>query len=206
MRNFFIKFNCCIVIVLAAASLPLLVSGTAAAQTIRGSTPDLDRRREAEKTLRDNERLRRGMDADIEARARTKEERQAVVNEAFMRLQVLHNEMMTIVLSSDAPDSRVVTAAVAETKKRAIELRANLVLPKLPKDEKEKKTDDVADDGKVKESLALLCSLIKSFVTNLNNSPTDNKAGEQARRELDSLVTLSDKITRNLVEAGKRVN
>ena len=189
MKNFFSRSNCCIVIVLAF--LPILVSGTAAAQ----ARPNLDQRLEAEKMLRDNERLRRGMEADSEVRAKTKEERQAVASEAFMRLQVLHNDMMTMVLSSDAPDSQRVTAAVAETKKRAIELRANLVLPKLPKDEKEKKSEAAAGSEDLKKSLDHLCALIKSFVTNLNNSPTNDKAGEQARRDLDSMVTFSDKIT-----------
>ena len=192
------KLNC----VLAAVFLSIIVSGTAAAQ----GRPDLDRRLEAEKSLRDNERLRRGMEADTEARAKTKEEREAVVKEAFMRLQILHNEMMTMVVSTDVPDSKRVNAAVEETKKRAIELRANLVLPKLPKDEKEKKLEDTATGNDLKPSLDRLCATIKSFVTNLNNSGTNNKAGEQARRELDSMVILSDKIVQAVGAAGKRVN
>jgi len=205
MENSFIKSSCRIVIVLAAASLPLL-AGTAAAQTTRASTPELDRRLSNEKNLRDNERLRRGMEADSEARAKSKEERQAIVSEAFMRLQVLHNETMTIVLSSEAPDLKRVSAAVEETKKRAVELRANLVLPKPPKDEKKEKSEEVTAGKDLKQSLTDMCTLIRTFVTNLNSSPTDDKAADQARRELDSLVTLSDKITRDLAEAGKRVN
>ena len=146
------------------------------------------------------------MEADTEAQAKTKEEREAVVKEAFMRVQILHNEMMAMVVSTDVPDSKRVNAAVEETKKRAIELRANLVLPKLPKDEKEKKLEDTATGNDLKPSLDRLCATIKSFVTNLNNSGTNNKAGEQARRELDSMVTLSDKIVQAVGVAGKRVN
>ena len=202
MKN---KTNCCLAIVLAAASLPLF-AGTAAAQTTRASTPELDRRLANEKNLRDNERLRRGMEADSEVRAKNKEERQKIVNEAFMRLQVLHNDTMAIVLSSEAPDLKRVGAAVEETKKRAVELRANLVLPKPPKDEKKEKSEDVTAGKDLKQSLTDMCALIRSFVTNLNTSPTDDKAADQARRELDSLVTLSDKITRDLAEAGKRTN
>ena len=199
MKNSFIKSNC-LVIVLAAACLPLFASN-ATAQDRR-----LDQRIANEKNLRDNERLRRGMDADSEVRAKSKEERQKIVNEAFMRLQVLHNDTMTIVLAPEAPDLKRVSAAVDETKKRAIELRANLVLPKPPKDEKQEKTEEVTAGKDLKQSLTDMCTLIRSFVTNLNNSPTDDKAADQARRELDSLVTLSDKITRDLAEAGKRVN
>ena len=204
MKNSFIGYSSCMIFVLVAASLPVLLAGRAAAQGIRPSTRELDRRLENEKHIRDNERLRRGMDADNEARARTKEERQAVVNEAFTRLQVLHNEIMTMVLSSDAPDSRRVTDAVAETTKRAIELRANLVLPKPGKGEKKEKSEDAVGGDNLKESLALVCAHIKSFVINLNNSPTDNKASEQARRELDSLISLSDKITADVIKAVPR--
>ena len=200
MKNSFLKTNCYLVIILAAASLPLL-AGTAAAQDRR-----LDQRLSNEKSLRDNERLRRGMEADSEVRAKSKEERQKIVSEAFMRLQILHNETMEVVLSSAAPDLKRVSAAVEETKQRTIELRANLVLPKPPKDEKQEKTEEVTAGKDLKQSLTDMCTLIRSFVTNLNNSPTDNKAADQARRELDSLVTLSDKITRDLAEAGKRVN
>jgi len=200
MKNSFTKSNCCLVVALAAASLPILAS-TAAAQDRR-----LEQRMANEKNLRDNERLRRGMDADSEVRAKSKEERQKIVNEAFMRLQVLHNETMTIVLAPEAPDLKRVSAAVDETKQRAIELRANLVLPKPPKDEKQEKVEEVAAGKDLKQSLTDMCALIRSFVTNLNNSPNDNKAADQARRELDSLVTLSDKITKDLAEAGKRVN
>ena len=199
MKNSFIKSNC-LVIALAAASLPFFAS-TAIAQDRR-----LEQRIANEKNLRDNERLRRGMDADSEVRAKNKEERQKIVNEAFMRLQVLHNDTMTIVLAPEAPDLKRVSAAVDETKKRAIELRANLVLPKPPKDEKQEKAEEVTAGKDLKQSLTDMCALIRSFVTNLNNSPTDDKAADQARRELDSLVTLSDKITRDLAEAGKRVN
>jgi hypothetical protein len=198
MKKCFISYNRCMIFVFVAASLTILASREVTGQGIRPSTPDLNRRLENEKLLRDNERLRRGMEADSEALGRTKEERQAVANEAFMRLQVLHNEMMTMVLSSDAPDSKRVTDAVAETMKRAIELRANLVLPKPGKEDKKQKNEDALANDALKDSLALLCAHIKSFVINLNNSPTNDKAGHQARQELEKLITLSDKITATL--------
>ena len=186
----------------AAAALLFLLPVAASAQGSRPSTRELDRRLENEKHLRDNERLRRGMDADSEARARTKEERQALANEAFMRLQVLHNDIMTMILSPDAPVPERVAEAVAETKKRAVQLRANLVLPEPGKGEKKEKGAEAEVGEELKESLTHLCALIKSFVINLNNSPTDNKAGEQARRDLDRLIGLSDKIAAGVAKSG----
>jgi hypothetical protein len=202
MRNRFVRW----ILVFSTVSLPILVSSTTAAQGIRPSTPELNRRLENEKHIRDNERLRRGMEADDEARARTKEERQAVVNEAFMRLQVLHNEIMTMALSSDKPNLQRVADTVAEATKRAIELRANLVLPKPGKNEKKEKSQDATGSEDLKESLTLLCAHIKSFVINLNNSPTNTKAAEQARDELERLISLSDKITADIGKGGKRGN
>jgi hypothetical protein len=189
---------------LAAVALLTLLSVAAQAQGVRNTTPQMDQRRENERLIRNNERLRRGMEADSEARARTKEERQAIANEAFMRLQVLHNEMMSMALATEAPDPARVAEAVAETKQRAQQLRANLVLPEPGKGGK--KEESVAAKEEVRESLTLLCAHIKSFVINLNNSPTNNKAGEQARRDLDTLILLSDKFPAAAPKPGTTAN
>lgn len=176
------------------ASLVFLSFVTAAGQGTRPSTPNLNQRIEAEKLLRDNERFRRGMEADIEARAKTKEERRVVANEAFVRIKALHNEIVSVTLESEKTDPKRVSELVTETKKRAIQLRANLDLPSPGKDEKSEKSEEAVVDSAVNDSLSKLCDLIRSFVTNLNESPTNNKAGERARRDLDGMVGLSEKI------------
>ena len=194
-------------VALAAAACLLLLSGAARAQGMRGTTPPLEQRRENERLIRNNERLRRGMEVDSETRARTKEERQAIVNEAFMRLQVLHNDIMAMTMAADAPDPARVAEAVAETKRRAQQLRANLALPEPGKDEKKKQEGaEAAEQKELKESLNFLCALIKSFVINLNNSPANDQAAEQARRDLDSLIIVSDKISASAPKAAAPAN
>lgn len=178
----------------AIACLILVTFVTAAGQGgARPSTPSLDRRLEAEKSLRDNERLRRGMEADAEVRAKTKEERRTVANEAFVKLKALHNEILSLTMATEKADPNRVTELVTEARRRAIELRANLELPMASKDKL--KAEEKASTGiELNDSLTMLCAHIRSFVINLNESPTNNKAGEQARRELDALVELSEKI------------
>jgi hypothetical protein len=179
---------------LAVASLVFLSFMTVYGQGMRPSTPDpnLNRRLENEKLLRDNERLRRGMEADAEARAKSKDERRTLANEAFVRIKALHNEIMSFTLANEKTDPKRVAELVTETRKRAIQLRANLDLPS-PK-EKSEKNEMTNVEAPLNDSLSKLCELIRSFVTNLNDSPTNNKSAEQARRELDALVELSEKI------------
>jgi hypothetical protein len=176
----------------AVASLMFLSFMTVYGQGMRPSTPDLNRRIENEKLLRDNERLRRGMEADNEARAKSKDERRAVANEAFVRIKALHNEILSLTLANEKTDPKQVAELVTETRKRAIQLRANLDLPSPSKEKSEK--NEKTNVEPLNDSLSKLCELIRSFVTNLNDSPTNNKSAEQARRELDALVELSEKI------------
>jgi hypothetical protein len=177
----------------AVASLVFLSFMTVYGQGMRPSTPDLNRRLENEKLLRDNERLRRGMEADAEARAKSKDERRTVANEAFVRIKALHNEILSLTLANEKTDPKRVAELATETRKRAIQLRANLDLPSPGKEKSERK-EKTDVESPLNDSLSKLCELIRSFVTSLNESPTNNKSAEQARRELDALVELSEKI------------
>jgi hypothetical protein len=213
MRNFYAR-RVGRVALFAPPILLLLASAVARGQGMRPSTPDLNRRLENEKSLRDTERLRRGMEADSEARGRTKEARQALANEAFLRLHQLHNEMLEMALSGAAPDPQRVAEAAAETKKRAVQLRANLVLPDPEKDDKpdpekdgkREKSPESAAAPPLTDSLSKLCAHIQSFVINLNNSPTNKKAGAQARRELDSIIEVGDALAAGAKSVDKRSN
>jgi hypothetical protein len=178
-------------VLLSAILLVLFSFMIVVGQGGRPSTPNLNQRLESEKLLRDNERLRRGMEADNEARAKSKEERRAVANEAFVRIKALHNEILPLTLPNEKINPKRVAELVTETRKRAIQLRANLDLP-ITKEKSDKKEDKEVEP--VNESLSRLCDFIRSFVTNLNQSPTDNKAAEQARKDLDAMVELSEKI------------
>lgn len=175
------------------SGLIFLLSISSPAQGIRPSTPDLDQRRETGKQIEDNNRILQGMKKDEEVRL-TKEERQALVNEAFKRLQILHNEMLSMLKAGSSLNLQRVWESASETQKRAAQLYKNLALPDADKDKKQNKEDKPVVDASLNESLSQLCGLITSFVVNVNKSPNDRKAGGQARLDLASIVELSSKI------------
>ena len=163
----------------------------AIAQVSRPSDPRMD---DINK-LKDFNRVLDGEEKD-KAAARTKEQRMAVVNEAFKRLQILHNEMMASIGSKDVAAKASATAE--EIKQRATELNANLSLPLLEnsKDKSAKATpaDGARPQPTVDDYYTALCQLIRDFVKHVNLSPTDPKSGVEARRDLVALIKRSDEL------------
>lgn len=140
----------------------------------------------------ENRRIEDGMEKD-KAAARSKEERMAAVNEAFKRLQLLHNEFMTMMSATELVESSKIATAAEEIRLRAVQLDANLALPAIPKNKSEKEAP-AAPDLPLKEQMSAVCSQIRDFVKNVNLSPTDPKAGIQARHDLAAIVQRSDKV------------
>lgn len=139
----------------------------------------------------DNRRIQDGMEKD-KAAARSKEERMAVVNEAFKRLQLLHNEMMAMMSSDEGVENARIAGVIDEVRMRASQLNANLALPELPKSKSEKSAP--AGDPPIMELMAAVCADIRAFVKDVNLSPADPKAGLQARRDLLGVMDKSDRI------------
>lgn len=143
--------------------------------------------------LQENNRIIDGQQKD-KAKARNKEERLAIVNEAFKRLQMLHNEMMAMMSSTGPADAKKITAVAEEVKLRAIELNANLALPELPKEKEKAKAETDPASQTISEQMFAICAEIRDFVKNVNLSPTDPNAGLQSRRDLIVIVEKSDKL------------
>ena len=168
----------------------------AAAASAQLPRPPADSRMEDMRRLQDNNHLMAEQQKDGAA-MRTKEERMAVVHEAFKRLQLLHNEMMTMLSVDSKVETKKIVDIANEVKLRATELNANLALPELPK---EKKKDKAAAEPQpistatVSEHMTQICAQIREFVRNINTSPTDPKAGIQARRDLIVLIDKSDQL------------
>ena len=153
--------------------------------------------------LQENNRIIDGQQKD-KAKARNKDERLAIVNEAFKRLQMLHNEMMAMMSSSGPADAKKITALAEEVKLRAIELNANLALPELPKEKEKAKADTDPANQAISEHMFSICKEIRDFVKNVNLSPTDPKSGLQARRDLITIVEKSDKLIASLGAAAAK--
>lgn len=207
------NFVGCVRLLVSAACVVVFacaVRQTAAAQGRPTADPALNRRMENERNIRDQQRVQRGMEIDSESRNLSKEERQKRAAEDFMRLQVLHNEIMGL---RDAPviDRKLVAEKATDARARAARLRVDLVLPEAAKDGKWKKAESAADaappdDAQLSASLARLCELIRYFVAHLSASPTDKKASARARLELDLIVELGDEIAARLGPPSKPTN
>jgi hypothetical protein len=165
--------------------------------------PPSDPRMDDVRKLQDFNRVTDAQNKD-KANQIKKEERTAIVNEAFKRLQILHNEMVTMI-SSNETDKAKITATAEEVKLRATELNTNLALPPLPDEKKKQQKAEAPPDKQPTpvEYMSALCVLIRDFAKNVNLSPNDPKAGVQARRELVALVDRSNELLHSISPAAK---
>ena len=120
------------------------------------------------------------------------------VQEDFARIQDINAEMMRLYQSDSPPDYKHISQAMAEMKRRAERLRANLVLPSSKEVDQGHKGPAAGKAGR--SPLLDLNDLITSFVTNpifANANTIDAELGANARRDLESIVALSDKINKS---------
>ena len=210
MNSSFVRLGRLLLAAACAASFAFALRQPAAAQGRPTANPTLNQRMENERNIRDQQRMMRGMEIDSESRNLSKEERQKRAAEDFMRLQVLHNEIMEL-RGAAVIDRQLAAEKAADARLRAAHLRVDLVLPEAAKDERRKKDESAAaaappDDAQVSASLARLCELIRSFVANLNASPADKQAGARARLDLNLIVEHGDKIAARLGPPPKPTN
>ena len=128
------------------------------------------------------------------------------VKEDFARIQDINAEMIRLFQSGGAPDYKHISQAMAEVRKRAERLRLNLVLPSGNADEPGLKSPASAKPGR--SPLLDLNDLITRFVTNpifANANTIDAELGANARRDLESIVDLSDRISKSADKLSKAV-
>ena len=178
-----------------------VMTGSAAAQVSRPVDPRMD---DINK-LKDFNRIIDAQQKDKAAQL-TKEQRIAVVNEAFKRLQILHNEMLARIGSKDPAKAQNARTTADEVKLRAAELNANLSRPPLEntKEKQKKAAPGEIAPVSIDDHYAALCQLIREFVKHVSLSPTDPKAGVQARRDLVSLIKRSDDLLLTLAPSPKQ--
>lgn len=127
------------------------------------------------------------------------------IREDFRRLQILNNNVMRTVSLSDEPDYKYISDSVREIKKRALRLKINLVFPEAERDEGPRLVES-ADASDLKPALAALDGLIFSFVTNpvfKETAVVDAKLALKARRDLDGIIELSEKVRKNAERISK---
>jgi hypothetical protein len=128
------------------------------------------------------------------------------VNDDFAQIQGINAEIMRDYVAGSPPDYKHISEAMAEIRKRASRLRTNLLLPASDDIESEPATSEAASKRPGRSPLLDLNDLISSFVTNpiFKNADTiDLDLGLKAKRDLASIVDLSDRISRSAHKLNK---
>jgi hypothetical protein len=116
----------------------------------------------------------------------------AQIKEDFERMQVVNNEMMRVVSTSDSLDSKLVSESLEEINRRAKRLKENLRMQDV--EAKEPGDNKVAGVAEVKASLSTLDDFIMSFVQSpLFQNPKLIDANQRAKAgsDLANIIGLS---------------
>jgi hypothetical protein len=128
------------------------------------------------------------------------------VNEDFTRILTRHNEFVRAISANQSTDYRFISEATGEIKKRSTRLQSSLKLEKPEPAADDRKTELLVAGTETKDAMILLCRKIENFVKNpIIEKPgtVDAQAIEQARKDLQSIVELSDAMKK---QADKRMH
>ena len=123
------------------------------------------------------------------------------VSEDFQRILTLHNEIVRAIGANRSLSYQFVSDATGEIRKRSARLQSSLKLQKREPTTANRQAETDLKAMQTKDELILLCKQIESFVRN----PTIEKPGtvdaqqlERARKDLQSVVEISDAIRKQL--------
>ncbi len=128
------------------------------------------------------------------------------VQEDFTNIQVVNNRMLKTVFLDKSLDYKLISATTEEIRKRALRLKANLLLPKVADKEKAQSNQAPSDDERLKAALLTLDRSITSFVTNpVFKMPNviDPALATKAGRDLDNIIEFSVTIRKNVRNLDK---
>ena len=199
-----------IAILATAAALGLTLTGAAVAQATRPVTDSAERSRqsgiyaEREAKIGEHEIQMRNLELERARAAAARNPRAALagVNEDFARLKAVNEE----VAARRTDDYKALAEAMAEVRKRALRLKSSLLFPAPDKDEKRQQVLDGIDQGGLQPALSALNDLVISFTTNpvlKGNSGVDPQLASKARRDLEGIIELSEKIRKGAEKLHK---
>ncbi len=128
------------------------------------------------------------------------------VKEDFLGIQQVNAEVMHAYAAGEPPNYKHLSEAMAEINKRAARLNTNLLLP-TPQAEAVPPKADPASRKEARSPLLDLNDLINSFVTNpifKNADTVDATTGTKAKHDLESIINLSDRISKSADKLSKR--
>lgn len=158
-------------------------------------TRDLDRREERLTALeRETERKRDPKEILVE------------VNEDLSRLNALNEGLSTMAATSTQPlNYKGIVESLSEVKKRATRLKSSLALPKEQNEETSAGFKD-AEKAELQLGLTTLNKLLASFLHNpifSDSGPLDMRLAAKARRDLEDIIVLSEKLRKNAGKTNK---
>jgi len=119
----------------------------------------------------------------------------------FQRILTLHNEIVRSIAANRSLSPQFISDATGEIKRRSARLQTSLKLPKPEPTTEDRGTRKNLQVMETKDELILLCKQIESFVKNpIIDQPgtIDAQQLEKARKDLQSIVELSDAIKKQV--------
>ncbi|HWW75041.1 MAG TPA: hypothetical protein VNZ44_06590 [Pyrinomonadaceae bacterium] len=162
--------------------------------------------------LRERQRIiyGRALEEDMRKPAERAEEEQrlalAQIKEDYVRLQVVNKDLSKAASQKEALDLKEVVKSTAEMKRRAERLLENLALPELQEEAARSKPNDIEREEQLKASLLALGQLVERFVRNpifREVNVIDAQSSTRARRDLQSIITISERLRRESEKLDK---
>lgn len=169
-------------------------------------TANADRIRQQDMSRREYQLRNFGNEPGAPKDRRAVEALMAQTEEDFNRILGLHNEIARALQSNNALNYQFVSEASAEIKKRASRVQSSLALRLSTEEVKELEKSTPSNDLPIKDELIVLCTQIRSFVTNpsIENPNTINvEQMAKAKRDLESLIQLSARIKKDADKLSK---
>ena len=191
----------------AAAALALVaLSAATPAEGRQGA-----RTNSIDQLLRERQRsiYGRAMEDDMRRpEARAEEERLALaqIKEDYVRLQVVNKDLSKAASQPEALDLKEVSKSTAEMRKRAERLLENLALPEVQEQTGRSRPNDIEREEQLKASLLALGQLVERFVHNpifREVNVIDAQASARARRDLQAIIAISDRLKRESEKLDK---
>lgn len=206
-----LKQHILIVAVLLFASLVVLPAAAAAqSRPNPPARPNLGPTSDAVRDMRERDMNVRRLELEKERVAKptfeVSKETTRQVNEDFARIQSINAEIMHDYATGVAPDYRHISEVMADISKRAARLNANLLLPSNDEEANDRASEVTSDKRQVRSPLLDLNDFISSFVTNpifKNSNTIDLDLGKRAKRDLLSIIDLSDRISKSAAKLSK---
>ena len=163
--------------------------------------------RENNRSMDEYDRTLNRMKNDAKAATERRRSLFPQINEDFQRIQVIHNEIVRMLLPDKGLNYDRLMDLTGDMKKRSARLRENLSLPQPEKTNTPSTHSEAIDEAHIKKTIADLHDVIVSFIANpifKNLGVVDAKVVDAAGENLDDIIGLSEEIKREAKLLGKK--